>query len=99
MRASPAARMRGVSGAGLSTFMWPAQGRRTASSSGDDRRGMVTARETASGIRVGGLAAQITGTAGLNQLTRDGLKYVRLLRPLISEKLKNEPALQAAWKM
>jgi hypothetical protein len=65
----------------------------------DDLRGLVTAFETASGVRVSGLAVQTTGTAGLKQLTTDGLKYVRLLRPLISEKLKNQPALQAAWTM
>ena len=65
----------------------------------DDLRGLVTAFETASGVRVGGLAVQTTGTAGLALLTVDALKHVRLLRPLISEKLKNQPALQAAWKM
>jgi hypothetical protein len=39
------------------------------------------------------------GTAGLELLAKQGLKYVRLLRPLISEKLKNNPALQASWKL
>jgi hypothetical protein len=65
----------------------------------DDLRGHVTAFETASGIRVGGLAVQTTGTAGLELLAKDGLKNVRMLRPLIREKLKNQPALQAAWDL
>jgi hypothetical protein len=64
-----------------------------------DLRAMVTEFETAAGVRVGGLAVQITGTAGLAQLAREGLKFARLLRPLINEKLKAQPALQAAWQL
>jgi len=64
-----------------------------------DLRALVTEFETAAGVRVGGLAVQITGTAGLAQLARQGLRFVRLLRPLINEKLKAQPALQASWKL
>ena len=64
-----------------------------------DLRAKVAAFETASGIRLGGLSVQTTGTAGMELLAREGLKYVRLLRPLISEKLKSNPALQASWKL
>ena len=64
-----------------------------------DLRAKVTAFETASGIRVGGLSVQTTGTAGLELLAKEGLKFVRLLRPLISEKLKANPALLASWKL
>jgi hypothetical protein len=64
-----------------------------------DLRAKVTAFETASGIRVGGLSVQTTGTAGLKLLAKQGLKFVRLLRPLISEKLKANPALLASWKL
>ena len=64
-----------------------------------DLRAKVTAFETASGIRVGGLSVQTTGTAGLELLAKQGLKFVRLLRPLISEKLKSNPALLASWKL
>jgi hypothetical protein len=62
-----------------------------------DLRALVTEFETASGVRVGGLAVQTTGTAGLKQLAKEALKFVRLLRPVISEKLKGQPAVQAAW--
>jgi hypothetical protein len=64
-----------------------------------DLRALVTEFETAAGVRVGGLAVQITGTAGLAQLAREGLRFVRLLRPLINEKLKANPALQASWQL
>ena len=64
-----------------------------------DLRALVTAFETASGVRVGGLAVQTTGTAGVAQLARSGLKSVRLLRPLIREKLKTNLPLQAAWDL
>ena len=64
-----------------------------------DLRAKVTAFEGASGIRLGGLSTQTMGTAGLELLAKQGLKYVRLLRPLINEKLKGNPALLASWKL
>ena len=64
-----------------------------------DLRAKVAAFEAASGVRVAGLSVQTTGTAGLQLLAKEGLKYVRLLRPLISEKLKSKPALLASWKL
>lgn len=64
-----------------------------------DLRAKVTAFETASGTRLNGLSTQTTGTVGLEILAKQGLKFVRLLRPVITEKLKNNPALQASWKL
>ena len=64
-----------------------------------DLRVLVTAFETASGVRVNGLAVQTSGTAGVGQLARAGLKSVRLLRPIIREKLKTNLPLQAAWDL
>lgn len=64
-----------------------------------DLRAKVTAFETASGTRHSGLSVQTTGTFGLNLLARQGLKFVRLLRPVIAEKLKNNLPLQASWKL
>jgi hypothetical protein len=64
-----------------------------------DLRAKVTAFETASATRARGLSVQTTGTAGLLLLAKQGLKFVRLLRPVITEKLKNNPALLASWKL
>jgi hypothetical protein len=64
-----------------------------------DLRALVTEFETASGVRVNGRSVQTTGTAGIAQLTREGLRYVRLLRPLIHERLKTNVPLQTAWGM
>jgi hypothetical protein len=64
-----------------------------------EMRALVTAYETASGRRVSGLAVQTTGTAGIAQLTREGLRYVRMLRPLLHERLKNDVPMQTAWEM
>jgi hypothetical protein len=64
-----------------------------------DLEALIPQFQTAGGTRVDGLATQTAGTAGLELLARQGLKFVRLLRPIIREKLQSQPALQAAWNL
>ena len=64
-----------------------------------DLEALITEFQTASGTRVDGLSVQTTGTAGLELLASQGLKFVQLLRPIIREKLKAQPALLAAWNL
>ncbi len=63
----------------------------------DDLGAKVTALGSASGVKVEGAADQVAGTAGLDHYIREGLKAVRILRPMMREHLKDDPALLAAW--
>jgi hypothetical protein len=63
----------------------------------DDLGAKVTALGAASGVKVEGAADQVAGTAGLDHFIREGLKAVRILRPMMREHLKDDPALLAAW--
>jgi hypothetical protein len=65
----------------------------------DDLEGLVADFGASSGTRFGGLSNQTEGTAGLEVLADAALKLVQQLRPIISAKLKNQPALLAAWKL
>jgi hypothetical protein len=63
-----------------------------------DLQTLVTALETATGLKVDGGADQVAGTAGLEAFSRAGMKAVRILRPIMREHLKADPGLLAAWK-
>jgi hypothetical protein len=63
----------------------------------DDLAALVTALEVATGVKVEGVTDQVAGTAGLEVFARAGMKAVRILRPIMREHLKNDPALLEAW--
>ena len=63
----------------------------------DDLAALVTEFGVATGTKVEGGADQVAGTAGLAVFTRAGMKAVRILRPIMREHLKDDPALLAAW--
>ena len=63
----------------------------------DDLDAKITALGVATGLKVEGGADQVAGTAGLDHFVRAGMKAVRILRPIMREHLKDDPALLAAW--
>jgi hypothetical protein len=49
--------------------------------------------------RAGGLTRQNSGTAGLRIVAKQGMDFVRQLRPMVRARLKDKPALAAAWNL
>jgi hypothetical protein len=63
----------------------------------EDLDAKMTALGGATGLKVEGGAEQVAGTAGLDFYVREGMRAVRILRPIMREHLKDDPALLAAW--
>ena len=65
----------------------------------DDLEAKIALVEGGAGIRAGGLTRLNSGTAGLRIAAKQGMEYVRQLRPMVRARLKDKPALAAAWNL
>lgn len=65
----------------------------------DDLEALIALFEANGGTRAGGLARQISGTAGMKIVAKTGMNFVRQLRPMVRARLKANPALAAAWDL
>jgi hypothetical protein len=65
----------------------------------DDLLAHVAVFGTGSATRGDGLTRQTSSTAGLAIVAKQGMDFVRQLRPMVRARLKSQPALAAAWDL
>ena len=65
----------------------------------DDLEAKIAMFDAGDGTRASGLTRQNSGTAGLRIAAKVGMDCVRQLRPMVRARLKDKPALAAAWDL